>query len=69
MLKHTLEFVETHRCLGRASEAQIESYHAQFNLRYNHNHRNLSHQPADRQRRVLADTALQAVQPHITAKC
>src|ERR1700761_4985694 len=31
MLHHTVDFAERYRFLGRASEAQIESYHASFN--------------------------------------
>ena len=46
MLKHTLEFAERHRFLGRASEAQIESYHYQFKVLFNHNHRNMSQRRA-----------------------
>jgi hypothetical protein len=30
MLHHAVDFAERHRFLGRASEAQIESFHAQF---------------------------------------
>jgi uncharacterized NAD(P)/FAD-binding protein YdhS len=30
MLRHSLEFAERHRFLGRASEAQIESFHVSF---------------------------------------
>ena len=31
MLTHTVQFAQRHRFLGRMSEAQIESFHAQFN--------------------------------------
>lgn len=63
MLRHSLEFAQRHRFLGRASEAQIESFHFQFNdLLYNHHH-NKSHEPPERMRRALSDTTLRAVQP------
>ena len=63
MLRHSLEFAERHRFLGRASEAQIESFHAQFNVLFHKQHRNQSSNTAERLRRSLADTALRAVQP------
>ena len=63
MLLHSLEFAERHRFLGRASEAQIESYHAQFNTLFHEHHLNMAHNDAERQRRTLADTSLRAVQP------
>jgi hypothetical protein len=63
MLLHSLEFAERHRFLGRASEAQIESYHAQFNTLFHDHHLNMAHNDAERQRRSLADTSLHAVQP------
>ena len=31
MLRHTVEFAERHQFLGRASEAQFESFHEQLN--------------------------------------
>jgi hypothetical protein len=63
MLRHSLEFAERHRILGCVSEAQIESYHYQFKVLFNHNHRNMSHDEPVRLRRCLADTSLKAVQP------
>jgi hypothetical protein len=63
MLRHSLEFAERHRFLGRASEAQIESYHARFNTLFHDHHLNMAHNDAERQRRTLADTTLRAVQP------
>jgi hypothetical protein len=63
MLLHSLEFAERHRFLGRASEAQIESYHAQFNTLFHDHHLNMAHNDVERQRRTLADTSLRAVQP------
>ena len=62
MLLHSLEFAEQHRFLGRASEAQIESYHRTFNELFNEHHLNMTHNDAERQRRTLVDTTLRAVQ-------
>jgi len=63
MLRHSLEFAERHRFLGRASEAQIESYHYKFKRLFHQNHLNMTHNEAERQRRCLADSSLRAVQP------
>jgi hypothetical protein len=63
MLRHALEFAERHRILGCVSEAQIESYHYQFKILFNHNHRNMTPDELERLRRCLADTSLHAVQP------
>ena len=65
MLHHSVEFAERHRFLGRASEAQIESFHASFNALFHKQHRNQSGNTAGRLRRCLADAALRAVQPFI----
>jgi len=62
MLRHSLEFAERHRFLGRASEAQIESYHYKFKRLFHQQHLNMSHNEAERQRRCLADSSLRAVQ-------
>jgi len=51
MLRHSLEFAERHRFLGRASEAQIESFHASFNSLFHKQHRNQSSNTAERLRR------------------
>jgi len=40
MLRHSLEFAERYRFLGRASESQIESFHATFNALFHKQHRN-----------------------------
>jgi hypothetical protein len=63
ILRHSLEFAERHRFLGRASEAQIESFHAQFNTLFHKHHLNQGKNTAERLRRSLADAALCAVQP------
>jgi hypothetical protein len=63
MLRHSLEFAERHRVLGRASESQIESFHAQFNTLFHDHHLNQGANTAERLRRSLADAALRAVQP------
>jgi len=62
MLRHSLEFAERHRFLGRASEAQIESFHAQFNTLFHDHHLNQGSNTSERMRRSLADAALRAVQ-------
>jgi hypothetical protein len=66
MLRHSLEFAERHRFLGRASEAQIESFHAQFNTLFHDHHLNQGSNIAERLRRSLADAALRAVQPMLS---
>ena len=63
MLRHAVDFAERHRFLGRASEAQIESFHAQFNALFHRQHRNQSGNTGERLRRSLADATLRAVQP------
>lgn len=65
MLHHTVEFAERYRFLGRASEAQIESFHAQFNSLFHQRHRNQGAQLEQRLRRSLADAALKTVQPYL----
>lgn len=66
MLRHSLEFAERYHFLGRASESQIESFHATFNALFHKQHRNQSSNTAERLRRSLADAALRAVQPFAT---
>jgi hypothetical protein len=65
MLHHTIDFAERHRFLGRASEAQIESFHATFNALFQKQHRNLASNTTERLRRCLADATLTAMQPII----
>ena len=65
MLKHTLDFVERWRILGRASEAQIESFHFQFKTLFNEQHLNSAHNESQRIQRTLVDTTLRAVQPFL----
>ena len=62
MLHHSVEFAERHRFLGRASEAQIESFHPSFNDLFHKQHRNQAGNTAERLRRCLADSSLRAVQ-------
>jgi hypothetical protein len=62
MLRHSLEFAERYRFLGRVSEAQIESYHYKFKALFHNNHRNSAHNKSQRIRRTLSDTTLRAVQ-------
>jgi hypothetical protein len=66
MLHHSVEFAERHRFLGRASEAQIESFHATFNSLFHKQHRNQSGNLEERLRRSLADAALRAMQPFLS---
>ena len=63
MLTHTVEFAQRHRFLGRMSEAQIESFHAQFNALFHKHHHNQSNNTSERLRRSLADATLRAIQP------
>ena len=65
MLRHSLEFAERYHFLGRASEAQIESYHYQYKKLFNEHHLNMAHNEPERLRRCLVDTTLRAVQPFI----
>jgi len=65
MLRHTVEFAERHRFLGRASESQTESCHATLNALFHKQHRNQSHNVSERLRRCLADASLRAVQPFL----
>jgi hypothetical protein len=58
MLHHAVDFAERHRILGRASEAQIESFHASFNHLFHHQHRNQAGNITERLRRSLADSSL-----------
>jgi hypothetical protein len=67
MLRHSLEFAERHRFLGRASEAQIESFHAQFNTLFHDHHLNQGGNTAERLRRSLADASLRAVKPLLSS--
>jgi hypothetical protein len=63
MLRHSLEFAERHRILGRASEAQMESYHYQYKRLFHTHHLNMSQNEPERLRRCLVDTTLPAIQP------
>jgi hypothetical protein len=65
MLRHSLEFAERYRFLGRASEAQIESYHYLFKKLFHQHHLNMAHNEPERLRRCLADATLRAVQPFL----
>ena len=67
MLTHSYEFMERHRVLGRLADSQMESYHAAFNRLFDRQHLNQAPNPAERVRRTLADTTLQAAQPALTS--
>jgi hypothetical protein len=66
MLHHTVDFAERHRFLGRASESQLESFHASFNSLFHEHHLNMGGNTAERLRRSLADATLRAVQPTLS---
>jgi hypothetical protein len=65
MLHHTVDFAERYRFLGRASEAQIESYHASFNKLFHNNNRNMSTNTPERMRRSLAHSSTSALRKAI----
>jgi hypothetical protein len=67
MLHHSVDFAERHRFLGRASEAQIESFHASFNTLFHRQHLNKGSDTTERLRCCLADASLRAVQPFLTS--
>jgi hypothetical protein len=70
MLHHTVDFAERYRFLGRASEAQIESYHAMFNQLFHYNHRNMSSNTPERMRRSLARASTRNLRATVLfAKC
>jgi hypothetical protein len=62
MLKHAVDFAERYRFLRRASEAQIESFHASFNSLFHKHHLSMSSNTPERLRRCLADATLRIVQ-------
>jgi hypothetical protein len=66
MLHHAVDFAERYRFLGRASESQIESFHARFNALFHRHHLNKATNISERLRRSLADAALRAVQPLVS---
>lgn len=68
MLRHSLEFAERHRFLGRLAESPIESFHHTFNNLFNKRHFNQAHNTAERLRRCLADTVVAAVQPSLQTR-
>jgi uncharacterized protein YdcH (DUF465 family) len=68
MLHHTVDFAERYRFLGRASEAQIESYHAQFNRLFHHHHLNQGGNTPERLRRSLVDATLRTLRAKAVQK-
>jgi len=64
MLRHVVQFVQTHKVMGCVSEQQLESMHAYMN-RLLVRHKNMLHQPAEQLRRVLADTLEYSVKKYI----
>jgi hypothetical protein len=63
MLRHTWEFAKRWNILGRASESQMESAHAQVAMLYNNRHHNKTRDEPERMRRTLADSVLKAAVP------
>ena len=68
MLAHAWEFAKKCKVLGEVSEAQLESYHYKFGDKQHHHHMNQAKNPAEQQRRALADTTLQAIRPVVRTK-
>jgi hypothetical protein len=68
MLAHCVDFAERYRFLGRASEAQIESFHATFKKLFNFNHRNQSRDLIERLRRCLVSTTTRVLHPILLAE-
>ena len=68
MLVHAWEFAQRFKVLGEVSEAQIESYHYKFGEKQHRHHMNQAKQPAEQQRRALADTTLEAIRPLVRSK-
>ena len=64
MLLHAVHFVRRHGYLGRVSEERIESFHAQYNIKFYDHHFNSSHNQDERIRRTLADFALICIQSY-----
>jgi hypothetical protein len=62
MLRHSIDFAERFNFLGRASESQIESFHAEFKRNLNLHQHNTTHDDVKRLTRTLADSTLRAVQ-------
>lgn len=65
MLLHCAAFAEQHRLLGRLSEAALESSHATFKRAWEHAHRNMLPQPAERLRRSLVSVLLPHLKPKV----
>jgi hypothetical protein len=64
MLAHAVEFARRFRVLGRYSEAQMESCHAEFNRAWDHTHRNLTQNPEERLRRSHVSVMLKHFGAH-----
>jgi hypothetical protein len=69
MLLHTVDFAERYRFLGRASEAQIESLHAQFNRLFHHHHLNQGSNTPERLRRSLVGATLHTLRANQSSDC
>ena len=62
---HSLEFAERYRFLGRASQAQIESYHATSQALFQRQPLTMAHDEPEHLCRCLTKTALGTVQPSL----
>ena len=63
MLHHCVEFVANHGVLGRYSEAQLESCHADANRAFERVHMNVIHQPPLRLKRTLVTVVTKQLSP------
>jgi hypothetical protein len=63
MLYHCVEFAAEHRVLGRYSEAQLESCHADANRAFENVHKNKINEPTVRVRRTLVTLLLKQLIP------
>jgi len=63
MLRHTVNPPPSGIDFSAASEAQSESFHAQFNQLFHDHHHKRGIHTAERLRHSLVDAALRAVQP------
>lgn len=68
MLQHCVEFAARHRVLGRYSEAQLESSHADANRAFEKVHMNVIHKPLERLRRTLVTLVTKQLSPRRTKR-
>jgi hypothetical protein len=63
-LTHCIEFMRTHRFLGRFSESALESVHGKVRLMQQGNHANTANHRDEQARRCLADFSVRKVTEH-----